>query len=336
MTNSIESTNKTNDKKRIPLSNYLPNVGQVAYGCMGLGGGWNDNPVNSADVAQTRSVIDTALESGINLFDHADIYTFSKAEQAFGQALQQAPDLREQMFIQSKCGIRFEGEGNVGRYDFSADWVSQSVDGILNRLNTEKLDVLLLHRPDPLMELDDLARVLEHLKAQGKVDFFGVSNMNSHQIQYLQSALGQPIVANQVEMSLAKLDWLNDGVMINSQGHHQSDFAAGTLEHCQMNNIQLQAWGCLAQGRFAEQGLYSEHEHVKKTAHYVTQLANQYGVESEAIVLAFLLRHPARIQPVIGTTNLDRVKASAVATQINLSREEWYNLYVYSRGQALP
>ncbi|MFM2610127.1 aldo/keto reductase [Vibrio chagasii] len=336
MTNSIDSTNKNDNQKNIPLSNHLDGVGQIAYGCMGLGGGWNDNPVTSADVAQTRSVIDTALESGINLFDHADIYTFSKAEQAFGRALQQAPDLRDQMFIQSKCGIRFEGEGNVGRYDFSADWVSQSVEGILKRLNTEKLDVLLLHRPDPLMDLDELARTLENLKVQGKVDFFGVSNMNSHQIQYLQSAFGQPIVANQIEMSLAKLDWLNDGVMINSQGHHQSDFATGTLEHCQMNNIQLQAWGCLAQGRFAEQGLYSEHENVKKTANYVAQLANQYDVESEAIVLAFLLRHPAGIQPVIGTTNLERIKASAVATQINLTREEWYNLYVYSRGQALP
>ncbi|CAH7244398.1 Aldo/keto reductase [Vibrio chagasii] len=336
MTNNIDSTNKNDNQKNIPLSNHLDGVGQIAYGCMGLGGGWNDNPVTTADVAQTRSVIDTALESGINLFDHADIYTFSKAEQAFGQALQQAPELRDQMFIQSKCGIRFEGEGNVGRYDFSADWVSQSVEGILKRLNTEKLDVLLLHRPDPLMDLDELARTLENLKVQGKVDFVGVSNMNSLQIQYLQSALGQPIVANQVEMSLAKLDWLNDGVMINSQGHHQSDFAAGTLEHCQMNNIQLQAWGCLAQGRFAEQGLYSEHENVKKTTHYVAQLANQSGVESEAIVLAFLLRHPAGIQPVIGTTNLERIKASAVATQINLTREEWYNLYVYSRGQALP
>ncbi|CAH6862226.1 Aldo/keto reductase [Vibrio chagasii] len=336
MTNNIDSTNKNDNQKNIPLSNHLDGVGQIAYGCMGLGGGWNDNPVTTADVAQTRSVIDTALESGINLFDHADIYTFSKAEQAFGQALQQAPELRDQMFIQSKCGIRFEVEGNVGRYDFSADWVSQSVEGILKRLNTEKLDVLLLHRPDPLMDLDELARTLENLKVQGKVDFVGVSNMNSLQIQYLQSALGQPIVANQVEMSLAKLDWLNDGVMINSQGHHQSDFAAGTLEHCQMNNIQLQAWGCLAQGRFAEQGLYSEHENVKKTTHYVAQLANQYGVESEAIVLAFLLRHPAGIQPVIGTTNLERIKATAVATQINLTREEWYNLYVYSRGQALP
>ncbi|EDK29915.1 aldo/keto reductase [Vibrionales bacterium SWAT-3] len=336
MTNSIDSTNKNDNQKNIPLSNHLEGVGQIAYGCMGLGGGWNENPVTAEDVAQTRSVIDTALASGINLFDHADIYTFSKAEQAFGQALQQAPELRDQMFIQSKCGIRFEDEGNVGRYDFSADWVGQSVEGILNRLNTEKLDVLLLHRPDPLMELDELARTLENLKVQGKVDFFGVSNMNSHQIQYLQSALGQPIVANQIEMSLAKLDWLNDGVMINSQGHHQSDFAAGTLEHCQMKGIQLQAWGCLAQGRFAKQGLYSEHENVKKTAHYVAQLANQYGVESEAIVLAFLLRHPAGIQPVIGTTNLERIKASSVATQINLTREEWYNLYVYSRGQALP
>ncbi|NOH97929.1 aldo/keto reductase [Vibrio sp. 99-70-13A1] len=320
----------------IPLSNYLPNVSTIAYGCMGLGGGWNQNPTSKEDVKQANEIIELALESGINLFDHADIYTFTKAEQAFGSVLKQTPSLRDNMFIQSKCGIRFEGEGNVGRYDFSSDWVSESVDSILQRLNTEKLDVLLLHRPDPLMDLEELAKTMQSIHKQGKVDYFGVSNMNSHQIQFLQSALELPIVANQMEMSLAKLDWLDEGVMVNTEGYHQSDFPTGTIEHCRMNGIQLQAWGCLAQGRFSESGHHSEHENVRKTAHYVTQLADQYGVTSEAIVLAFLLRHPANIQPIIGTTNLDRIKASSQATQVQLSREEWYNLYVYSRGQALP
>ncbi|KDN29907.1 aldo/keto reductase [Vibrio fortis] len=323
-------------KNVLPLSKHLTNVSEIAYGCMGLGGGWNDNPVSQDDVYQTQAIIETAMASGINLFDHADIYTFSKAEQAFGQVLKSQTELRDQMFLQSKCGIRFQGEGNVGRYDFSAQWVQSSVEGILERLNTEKLDVLLLHRPDPLMELDELARTLQDLHSAGKVEHFGVSNMNGHQIEYLQSALDQPLVVNQMEMSLAKLDWLNDVVLVNSQGLNESDWATGTLEYCRTNGVQLQAWGCLAQGRFSEQGLNSEDDNVRATSKYVQQLSEKYGVTSEAIVLAFLLRHPAGIQPVIGTTNLDRIRASVAASMVNLTREEWYNLFVYSRGQALP
>jgi predicted oxidoreductase len=323
-------------KNVLPLSKHLTNVSEIAYGCMGLGGGWNDNPVSQDDVYQTQAIIETAMASGINLFDHADIYTFSKAEQAFGQVLKSQPELRDQMFLQSKCGIRFQGEGNVGRYDFSAHWVQSSVEGILERLNTEKLDVLLLHRPDPLMELDELARTLQDLHSAGKVEHFGVSNMSGYQIEYLQSALDQPLVVNQMEMSLAKLDWLNDVVLVNSQGLNESDWAPGTLEYCRTNGVQLQAWGCLAQGRFSEQGLNSEDENVRATSKYVQQLSEKYGVTSEAIVLAFLLRHPAGIQPVIGTTNLDRIRASVAASKVNLTREEWYNLFVYSRGQALP
>lgn len=323
-------------KNVLPLSKHLTNVSEIAYGCMGQGGGWNDNPVSQDDVYQTQAIIETAMASGINLFDHADIYTFSKAEQAFGQVLKSQTELRDQMFLQSKCGIRFQGEGNVGRYDFSAHWVQSSVEGILERLNTEKLDVLLLHRPDPLMELDELARTLQNLHSEGKVEHFGVSNMSGHQIEYLQSALDRPLVVNQMEMSLAKLDWLNDVVLVNSQGLNGSDWAPGTLEYCRTNDVQLQAWGCLAQGRFSEQGLNSEDENVRATSKYVQQLAEKYSVPSEAIVLAFLLRHPAGIQPVIGTTNLDRIRASVAASMVNLTREEWYNLFVYSRGQALP
>ncbi|KAB0287134.1 aldo/keto reductase [Vibrio fortis] len=323
-------------KNVLPLSKHLTNVSEIAYGCMGLGGDWNDNPVSQDDVYQTQAIIETAMASGINLFDHADIYTFSKAEQAFGQVLKSQTELRDQMFLQSKCGIRFQGEGNVGRYDFSAQWVQSSVEGILERLNTEKLDVLLLHRPDPLMELDELARTLQNLHSAGKVEHFGVSNMSGNQIEYLQTALDQPLVVNQMEMSLAKLDWLNDVVLVNSQGLNGSDWAPGTLEYCRTNGVQLQAWGCLAQGRFSEQGLNSEDENVRATSKYVQQLSEKYGVTSEAIVLAFLLRHPAGIQPVIGTTNLDRIRASVAASKVNLTREEWYNLFVYSRGQALP
>ncbi|MEF1289041.1 aldo/keto reductase [Vibrio sp. M260118] len=319
-----------------PISKYLPNASQLVYGCMGLGGGWNDNPLQADDIRQAQSVVETALESGINVFDHADIYTFSKAEQAFGEVLKYNPSLRDSMYLQSKCGIRFEDDLGPGRYDFSAEWVTESLNGILSRLNTEKLDVFLLHRPDPLVELDELAGALNRLKQAGKFDHLGVSNMNHHQIEFLQSALDMPIVANQVEMSLAKLDWLNDGVMVGTPSQQEINFASGTLEYCRSNNVQLQAWGSLARGAFSEQGRHSDSESVRNTAEYVATLCHKYQVPSEAIVLAFLRRHPASIQPVIGTTNLERIKACAVATSISLTREEWYSLFVKARGHALP
>ncbi|WP_117233811.1 aldo/keto reductase [Vibrio maerlii] len=324
-------TNKT-----LPLATHLKDVSQIAYGCMGLGGGWDSNPITDTEITQARNVIETALDAGINIFDHADIYTHTKAEQAFGKVLASSPALRDDMYIQSKCGIRFEDEMGVGRYDFSANWISQSVDGILERLNIEQLDVLLLHRPDPLMELDEVAETLHKIHAAGKVAHFGVSNMSGHQINFLQSALNLPIVANQVEMSLSKLDFFNDVVMVGTEGFNQGDITPGTMEYCRLNNIQIQAWGCLAQGKYSEKGLDSEFENVRLTTQYVMELAAKYQVPSEAIVLAFLLRHPANIQPVIGTTNLERIKASALATTIELTREEWYTLFVRSRGQRMP
>lgn len=320
----------------LPLRGHLAQAGTIAYGCMGLGGGWNDNPLSQDDITQARQVIDAALEAGMNVFDHADIYTFNKAEAAFGEALKQAPALRDSMYLQSKCGIRFDDELGVKRYDFAADWVTSSVEGSLRRLNTEQLDVLLLHRPDPLMELDELGETLNALHHGGKIAHVGVSNMNQYQIAYLQSGLSMPIVANQLELSLAHLDWLNDGVLVNTGEAASTGFTSGTLEYCRSNNIQLQAWGCLAQGKFSQAGLTADDTAVRKTTEYVMQLAEHYNVPCEAIVLAFLLRHPASIQPVIGTTNLERIAACGQATRIQLTREQWYNLYVYSRGQELP
>ncbi|WCE31355.1 aldo/keto reductase [Vibrio sp. SCSIO 43137] len=325
-----------NKHKPLPISSTLPEASRIAYGCMGLGGSWNSDPLTTSDIVQAKGVIEAALESGINFFDHADIYTRGKAEQAFGQVIKQSPELREQMIIQSKCAIRFEDESAPGRYDFSADWVTESVNGILSRLNIEKLDVLLLHRPDPLAEMDELAEALRTLQSDGKFDHLGVSNMNLYQMQFLEHEVGIPVVVNQLEMSLAKLDWLDQGVMFNSAGNNSNDFMSGTLEYCQMQGVQLQAWGCLAQGKFAAKGLESETESVRNTARYVQQLAEKYSVGTEAIVLAFLLRHPANIQPVIGTTNIERIKSSAQAVSVNLTREEWYSLYVASRGVRLP
>ncbi|WP_299665017.1 aldo/keto reductase family oxidoreductase [uncultured Psychromonas sp.] len=325
-----------NTKKMKPLNKYLSDVGDLAFGCMGLGGGWDQNPVADNEIKQAHQVIDTALESGINLFDHADIYTFGKAEKAFGHVLAERPELRQKMYIQSKCGIRFSDKSGPKRYDFSKQWINSSVDNILSRLNTGYLDILMLHRPDPLMELDEVANTLLALKNSGKVRHFGVSNMQYQQMAYLQSAMDTPLVNNQIEISLAKLDWLESGVLVgNSQGNN-INFAAGTLEYCQTNNVQIQAWGCLSQGLFSGRNIDDQPAHIKATAGLVFQLAGKYQVSTEAIVLAWLMRHPVKVQPVIGTTNLDRIKACAQASNIQLSRSDWYALYESARGEELP
>lgn len=313
---------------------YFPHASRLIYGCMGLGGGWNDSPATRNDVDQARAIVDKVLELDINVFDHADIYTFGKAEYVFGQVLKQAPSLRENMLIQSKCAIRFEDSLGPKRYDFSAHYIQSSVEGILSRLNIEQLDILLLHRPDPLMELEEVAGVLQQLQTQGKIKHVGVSNMHGHQIAYLQSALDTPIVANQLEMSLAYRDWLEDGITTNSAANRQMGYAPGTLEYCMSHKVQLQAWGSLAQGRYT--GAKSESAHDKATAKLVASLAAQYETTPEAIVLAWLMKHPAKIQPVLGSTNLSRIEASQRAIDVTLTREHWYLLFETARGQEMP
>lgn len=323
-------------QRHIPLAKTLNNVSSLAYGCMGLGGGWDQNPVSKDDVMQAHHVIDCALQAGVNLFDHADIYTFGKAEKAFGQVLAERPELREKMYIQSKCGIRFGNENGPKRYDFSAQWVNDSVDNILTRLNVEQLDVLILHRPDPLMELDEISETLLNIKNSGKAAHFGVSNMNLHQMAYLQSALDAPLIANQIEISLTKLDWLEEGIMTGNPDGRDINFTAGTLEYCRQNNVQIQAWGSMSQGLFSGRDVSGHPDNIQKTARLVSELAHKYQVSTEAIVLAWLMRHPAKVQPVLGTTNLDRIKACAQAVNVNLSREDWYALYENARGQEMP
>lgn len=307
---------------------------RLVYGCMGLGGSWDKSPITREHISQAAKVIDTALETGITVFDHADIYTMGKAEQAFGEVLKQAPSLRDNMILQSKCAIRFEDELGPKRYDFSAQWITQSVEGSLSRLNTENLDILLLHRPDPLMELDEVVTTLEQLIKDGKINQVGVSNMHGHQIQFLQQALSVPVRVNQLEMSLAYRDWLEDGVTTGSVHNRGLGYAPGTLEYCMQNNVQLQAWGSLAQGRFTGGNATTDAENA--TAKRVAELAAEYATTSEAIVLAWLTRHPAMIYPVIGTVNPERIKACAKVSDVTLSRGHWYDLLVTARGEELP
>ncbi|WP_040515653.1 aldo/keto reductase [Paraglaciecola polaris] len=320
----------------LPLATYLPNVSALAYGCMGLGGGWDAKPVSRANIAQANDCVNTALESGINFFDHADIYTLGKAEQVFGEVLAQRPELRKRIYIQSKCGIRFSDDQGPKRYDLSADWIRESVEGSLRRLNTDYLDVLMLHRPDPLMQAEEIARVFDELRSAGKVHYFGVSNMHHHQIAYLQQALDAPLVANQIEASLLKQDWIDEGVYAGNSDGQDINFNAGTLEYCRREHMQLQSWGSLAQGLYSGRAVSDKSEAVIRTSVLVAKLAAAYNVSPEAIVLAWLIRHPANIQPVIGSTDCGRIAGASQAGNITLSREHWYALYESAKGMELP
>ncbi|PWI57840.1 aldo/keto reductase [Sulfoacidibacillus thermotolerans] len=312
-------------------------VSRLVLGCMGLGGGFNKNPITAEHRRQAHEVIETARSIGINMFDHADIYGMGKAEQVFGEVLKERKDLREQIFIQSKCGIRFaDDSGAPSRYDFSEAHIIHSVEGILRRLQVDSIDFLLLHRPDPLMDPEEVARAIEKLKTSGKVKYFGVSNMSAGQIRLLQAYSPEPLLVNQLEMSLVKIGWLETGVHVNQEAARDDVFPEGTLEYCRLENIQLQAWSPLAQGLLTGRDVTKQSESIRTLASLVHQMASQRNTTPEAIVLSWLMTHPAGIQPVIGTINPARIRACGEATHLTLTREEWYTLYIASRGRALP
>jgi len=208
----------------------------------------------------------------------------------------------------------------------------------LRRLGIEYLDILLLHRPDPLMEPEEIAEAFDRLLASGKVRHFGVSNLGVDQIRFIQHALSMPLVVNQLDLSLGKLDWLDSGILMNRKIDYAVRFPEGTLEHCQLANIQLQAWGSLAQGRFTGRFMEEATEAQRQTAALVSRMAREKETTPEAIVLGWLLKHPAMIQPVIGTVNPARITACAdsVRQAELMTREEWYSLYQTSRGQMIP
>lgn len=321
----------------MPLSRRNIPASRLVLGCMGLGGSWDESPITGEHVKQAHEAVDAALSVGINMFDHADIYTRGKAEKVFGQVLKERPELRKEIVIQSKCGIRFaESEGIPGRYDFSKDYILSSVDRSLQRLSIEYLDILLLHRPDPLMDPAEVAEAIDSLKSSGKVRNFGVSNMHAGQIALLQAYSKEPFIVNQLQMSLQHIGWLDAGVHVNRDDARSNTFPEGTLEYCQLNNIQIQAWGPLAQGLYTGRPVEDMPESIQETASLVKRMAKEKETTPEAILLAWLMKHPAGIQPILGTKNPDRIRACGGAELVELTREEWYCLYVSSRGRALP
>jgi len=320
---------------RIPHTDLK--ASRLAYGCMNIGGRWGATSMTKEERRAAIEAVAAAFEHGINFFDHADIYMQGRSEEVFAEAIAALKVPRKDMIIQSKCGIRFGDDpnpGDPGRYDFSYKHIMGSTEGILRRLGIDTLDILLLHRPDPLMEPEEVARAFDALQRSGKVRYFGVSNFTGPQIALLQAALDQRLVVNQVELSLLHHHLLNDGVMANT-GNVPAAGAAGTLDYCQRRGILVQAWSPVAGGALFNPPAGAP-DHVRRSAELVVQLARQKDTSLKAIVLGWLLRHPAPIQPVIGTTKPARIAASALANVVELSREEWYRLFIAARGAPVP
>lgn len=320
---------------RIPHSDL--EASRIAYGCMHLCRAWDDTAITAGEISTAVEVIAAAVDLGITLFDHADIYARGKSEQLFGEALRRTPGLRDRIVLQSKCGIRFGGEPNAdspARYDFSREHLLRSVEGTLRRLNTGYLDLLLLHRPDPLAEPAEVAAAFDELRRSGKVRHFGVSNHSASQISLLRKYVDQPLVANQIELSLLHYYPVSEGVLFNRLDGIHAD-AAGTLDYCREHGILVQAWAPLASGKFSAP-LAGMDEPMRSAAILVQEMAREKGVSAEAILTGWLLRHPAGIQPIVGTTDPARLTAVCAADELRLTREEWYALLTAMRGRPVP
>ncbi len=323
----------------LTIANTQLLTSRLVAGCMGLGGGWDPETVlDASHEKQARDFIDAALELGINFFDHANIYARGRAESVFGRILKERPSLRDQIILQSKVGIRWAGDpvGTPQRFDFSYEHIIEATEAILHRLNTTYLDILLLHRPDPLVEGDEVARAFAQLKQAGKVRYFGVSNQNRFQMDYLQQCLPDPLVANQLEMNLLHHGFAEAGISFNQASPGYPDGWEGVLEYCRLKGVSLQAWSPLARGVLTGGDLSKQSPVVQKTAALVKDLSSAHNVSGEAIVLAWLLRYPAGIQPVLGTSRVDRLRACAESVTVRLSREEWYRLFETARGAPMP
>ncbi|MED5018687.1 aldo/keto reductase family oxidoreductase [Paenibacillus chibensis] len=304
--------------RTIKLGTSTLEVPVVAVGCM---------RIESLDLQQTERFIQTSLEIGANFFDHADIYGGGKSEERFAEAIHMNPSVREKMMIQSKCGIR------PGMFDFSKEHILNSVDGILKRLQTDYLDVLLLHRPDTLVEPEEVAEAFDQLESSGKVRHFGVSNQNPMQIQLLKKHVKQPLVANQLQLSITNTTMISQGFNVNMENDAAVNRDGSILDFCRLHDITIQPWSPFQYGFF--EGVFLGNDKFPELNQKIDEVAAKYGVSNTTIAIAWLLRHPANMQPVIGTMNIERLKDCCKAADIRLTREEWYDIY-RSAGNILP
>ena len=283
--------------------------------------------ISSFNEEECETYVKTAMDAGINFFDHADIYGGGRCEEIFGNYLKKHPQDREKIFLQSKCGIR------QGYFDFSYEHIMESVEASLTRLHTDHLDSLLLHRPDALMDVKEVSRAFDDLKQQGKVLNFGVSNMNRYQMEHLQKNLKEKLIADQLQMSIVHTSLIDSGLNVNMEDDPSIMRDAGTLEYLMDNDMALQVWSPLQIGYF--EGTFLNSERYEKLNETMEELAAKYQCEKDAIAYAWLLRYPAKVQVVLGTVNPHHILSAVRAADIELERQEWYRLYL-DAGNRLP
>ncbi|MDR2103009.1 MAG: aldo/keto reductase [Treponema sp.] len=291
----------------------------IAVGCM---------RINKLEKAEASRFVKTAIDEGAVFFDHADVYGDGVCEEIFAGAVGMNPAVREKILLQSKCGIR---RGIA--FDFSKDHILKSVEGSLKRLKTEYLDVLLLHRPDALVEPEEVAEAFGILHSSGKVRHFGVSNQNPMQIQLLKKFVKQPIAANQLQLSITNANMISQGLHVNMLDEGAVNRDGGILDFCRINDITIQPWSPFQYGFF--EGVFLGNDKFPKLNAKIDEIAKKYAVSNTTIVMAWLLRHPAKMQPVTGTMNAARLKDCIKAADITLSKEEWYEIYL-AAGNILP
>lgn len=305
--------------KYVKLYDNLPEASRVALGCMRI-----------ADMSdkETDTYINSALESGINFFDHADIYGRGRCEEVFGKALAREKSLRDKMLIQTKCSIV---PGVM--YDFSKEHIISSVEGSLKRLGIDCIDVLLLHRPDLLMEPEEVAEAFTRLEKEGKVKCFGVSNHSPMQIELLKKYVEQPLKINQMRLSIANATMISSGANVNLCNNDGINYDGYLRDYCRLNEITIQPWSPLQQG-FIKSCFLTE-EKFSDINNTLAELGEKYGVTQAGMAIAWLLRLPEKTQPIVGTTKPERIKAVAEAADVTLSREDWYRIY-REAGYPLP
>jgi predicted oxidoreductase len=313
--------------KQIQIGTSAIASSRLAYGCWRIAGTWDPSAVTADSEAKGRAAVRAAVEAGYTLFDHADIYCDGVAETIFGKVLKESPGVRDRVIIATKCGIRKSGDPSPEapfRYDFSHDHILRSCEQSLKRLAVSTIDIYQLHRPDYLMEPEEVASAFAKLKQAGKVREFGVSNFRPSQVTALQKACPMPLIVNQVEISLANLSCFNDG----------------TLDQCLTDKITPLAWSPLAAGKLGggatrllpSQELYR----TERIVEMLDIVAKARGTSRIVVALAWLLKHPAGIVPIVGSTDPANIREAARAAEVELSREEWYRLLEAARGERVP
>lgn len=291
---------------------------EISLGCMRIA---------SMDAPAVDALLQTACEVGINFFDHADVYGDGKSEEVFAQSIARLGLDRTQLLLQSKCGIR------KGFWDFSKQHILNAVEGSLKRLNTDYLDLLLLHRPDALVEPEEVAEAFENLHQRGMVRHFGVSNQNPNQIELLQASIPMKLQVNQLQFSITNTGMIDQGLNVNMEIDRSVDRDGGILDYCRLKKITVQPWSPFQYGFF--EGVFLDNPKFPTLNQVINAMAETHHVSNTTMAIAWILRHPARMQPIIGTTSPERVRQVALASEVALTRPQWYEIY-RAAGNTLP